>query len=193
MIKDEAIVLRATEYKEQKRIISLLSKQMGLISVLVKRISHKNLNLHSLSSPLHRCEYILRSQGQDFYTLVDGHVLDTYVDIRQSFGHLKAALDILHITERSQMPNASCPLLYQVLLGYLTTLKTSKNPQVVWASYALKLLKHEGVYQPGKGDPLLGKLAEIKRYEELHRYDISEQELQAIEELLRGILAINFP
>jgi DNA repair protein RecO (recombination protein O) len=178
MINEEAIVLRSTQYKETDRIITLLTKEAGILSVMAKRISHKDLKMHSLASPLHRGEYILSPINPDLFRLKDGHILDTYVEVRRSFAHLKVALELLDLTEKSQMPGEAAPLLYLLLSSYLTALKVVENPQLLKISYVLKLLRHEGIYDAEEFSSKIDLLAHIKSFKELIHYEIDAKELE---------------
>ena len=178
MIQEEAIVLRSTQYKDSERIVTLLTKESGILSVLAKRVSQKDLKVHSLTTPLHRGDYILTKGSSDLYKFKDGHILDTFVELRRSFLHLKTALELLDFVQKSQMPGEAAPLLYLLVSGYLNALKTTQNPSALKVSFILKLLKHEGIYQTGELPSHIDALAHISHYSELENHLLTETELE---------------
>ena len=79
--KIKGITLKATVFKENSRIIQVFSKDLGIISILIKRISSKKTNLLSLSSPFCYGEFILKKSKGDItsFSTAISRVLGKYV------------------------------------------------------------------------------------------------------------------
>ncbi len=184
-MKDEAVVLKSVQYRDHQRIITLLTRHHGIVSAHARRISQKDLKMHNLCSPLCYGEYILSKGAKDLYHLYDGHTIDTHHDVRGSFDHLSVACELLNLLARTQLPGKPSPPLFAMLLGYLNALKTSGEPHALELSFALKLLKHEGLYDSSKIPKELHPLAEVSHYTEVSSTPISfEQKKQYKKELL---------
>lgn len=143
--KGEGIILHSFEYKEQERIVSIFTHHSGIISVIVKQLSKKNLTLVNLTTPFCQSEFIYRKGKSDLYRFIDGTILDSHLSIRQSLSHLQYGGKMLQAIRSTQFPGKPAPFLYQLLLSYIKKLPTYIEPGALYCSFQLKLLKHEGL------------------------------------------------
>lgn len=143
--RGEGIVLKSTDYKESNRILSIFTPHAGVINVIVKRISKKKTTLINLTSPLCRAEFVYRKGRSQLYSFIDGTILDLHLPLRHSYKHLQTAGNMLRAIATTQYPEKPVPILYYLLLSYLKKLPTFSKPKVLFASFKLKLLKHEGL------------------------------------------------
>lgn len=143
--RGEGIILKSTDYKESNRILSIFTPHAGIISVIVKRISKKKPTLINLTSPLCRAEFVYRKGRSQLYSFIDGTILDLHLPLRHSYKHLQTAGNMLSAIATTQFPEKPVPVLYHLLLSYLKKLPTFSKPEVLFASFKLKLLKHEGL------------------------------------------------
>jgi len=143
--KAEGIVLKTLDYKESERIITLFTPHEGIISVIVKRLSKKKPHLINLTSPLCRAEVLYRRGKSDLCLFLDGTILDLNLPLRKSYSTLQLGGKMLRAISLSQFPGKPAPLLYKLLLFYLKELPDFPDPEILWASFQLKLLKHEGL------------------------------------------------
>ncbi|MDN3508446.1 MAG: DNA repair protein RecO [Candidatus Neptunochlamydia sp.] len=143
--KTEGIVLKAVPFKENDRILSLFTPDQGVISLYVRRLSKKKPALMNLTTPPCRGEYLFRKGRSDLYRFIDGTILDLHLPLRRSYHHLEYAGKMLQAILKSQMPGKSAKNLYHFLASYLKKLSEASFPETLWASFALKLLKYEGL------------------------------------------------
>ena len=143
--KGEGIILHSLEYKEQERIISIFTPHSGMISLIVKQLSKKNLTLVTLTTPFCRSEFIYSKGKSDLYRFIDGTILDPHLSIRQSLSHLVYGGKMLQAIRSTQFPGKPAPFLYQLLLSYIKKLPTYREPEPLYSSFLLKLLKHDGL------------------------------------------------
>lgn len=143
--KTEGIVLKTVPFKENDRILSLFTPDYGVISLYVRGLSKKNTALINLTTPLCRAEYLFRKKRSDLYHFIDGSIIDLHLPLRRSYHHLASAGKMVQAISKSQMPGKSGKRLYQLLSAYLKKLPETSFPETFWASFALKLLKHEGL------------------------------------------------
>lgn len=142
--KDEGIVLKSIDYKDQQKIITLFTLNRGIISLIVKGINRKRTHLLTLASPLTHAEYHFSIRRSDLYTFQDGSPLNTHYQLRENLNHLQTAVSFAEALLSSQFPGKPAPALYQLLLVYLKYLPRFPDPSPLRASFLLKLLKHEG-------------------------------------------------
>lgn len=142
--KDEGIVLKSIDYKDQQKIITLFTQSRGLVSLIVKGINRKKTHLLTLTSPLTQAEYHFSIRRSDLYTFQDGSPLNTHHQLRENLDHLQTAVSFAEALLSSQFPGKPAPALYQLLLVYLKHLPSFSDPSPLKASFLLKLMKHDG-------------------------------------------------
>ena len=143
--KEEGIVLKATDYQESSRIVSLFTKSSGIISLIVKRLCKKKTTLINLTSPLCRAEFIYRKSKSSLYLFLDGSILDLHLPLRKSYLYLTTASKLLKMISISQLPEKPAPHLYHLLSLSLKNMPLFSDPLALYSAFQLKLLKHEGL------------------------------------------------
>ncbi len=143
--KTEGIVLRAFDYKDRQRIVTLFSQDAGLISVIIKGLSKKNYRLLSLSTPFSQIEILYSKGKSDLFRFVDGSVLEENMRLREQYAYLQAAGSLAQAVLRSQMPGKPSPALYLLFRSFLKQIPTFANLSLLVPSFQLKLLRHEGL------------------------------------------------
>ncbi len=142
--KTEGIVLRAQDYKERHRIITLFTPE-GLLSLIVRGISRKNTRLLSLTTLFCHGEYHYRRGHSELLPFRDGNPIDEHLILRQNLKSLQAAGALANAILSSQMPGKSSPALYLLYKLYHRQVPQFPDPDILVASFYLKLLKHEGM------------------------------------------------
>jgi DNA repair protein RecO (recombination protein O) len=142
--KTEGIVLRSQDYQERHRIITLFSPE-GLISLIVRNISRKNTRLLSLTTPFCHGEYLFHRGRTELLSFRDGTVLDDHLCLRQSLKSLQIAGALANAILTSQMGGKPAPALFALYKSYHNQVPHFNNPEVLLASFYLKLLKYEGL------------------------------------------------
>lgn len=141
----EGIVLRSIPFQERHRILSLFTKQAGLVSLIIKNVSPKNLQRLALATPLTRAEFVCQPRLSSLYPVLDGTVLDEHFPLRERFSSLQTAGTMAHSLLCSQMAEKPSRDLYNLFQAYLRTLSSFSTPQILLTSFLLKLLKHDGL------------------------------------------------
>jgi DNA repair protein RecO len=148
-IATSAITLKCTLLKQDdERIVTLFSRELGIISLIIKKIGKNDYNKRMLSSTLTRGQYILSSSKSDLFYLVEGSIQDSYLQIRDDLQKLQTAIKMAGIINQTQWPGKAQPTVFDLLTSYLHKLKSCFNPKTLELSFILKLLKHEGLLPP---------------------------------------------
>jgi DNA repair protein RecO (recombination protein O) len=143
--KAEGIVLRSLEYRDRQRIITLFTKEEGIISLIVKHISSKRSTMLALTTPFTRGEYLYRRGRSELMPLEDATLLDEHLELRNRFESLQAAGELVQAILASQMPGKAAPILYGLFSAYLKQIAHFPKPDSAICSFLLKILKHEGL------------------------------------------------
>lgn len=141
----EGIILRSVEYKEKERILTLFTKEKGLLSCIVKSISPKKYHLLAQTSLFCQADFLLRKTRSDLYTFIEAKIVEEHLFLRLDYSHICTAGDFTKAILHSQLPGKSSPLLFALLASFLKQIPLFSNPHPLIASYYLKILHHEGL------------------------------------------------
>jgi len=143
--KTEGITLKVTAFKENSRIIQIFSKDFGIISLLIKRISPKKSNLLALSTPFCHGEFLLKKNKGDIFSFLDGNILHHHLALRNDFNVMQAASKCIRSILKTQFQEKHAPMLFQLLSSYLKAIPSFQDPFVLMSSFYLKLLHYESL------------------------------------------------
>jgi len=141
-IKTKIITLKSTPFKENSKILQVLTKDLGIVSVIVNGLSKKNLNLMTLSSVFTVSEIILKKKNSNIYSYDDFTIIDGNLHLRENFKCLEASSYMVKAIIDSHFPQKTTYGIYLLLKTYLK--KIFINPDALYLSFLLKLLNKEG-------------------------------------------------
>jgi len=127
----KGLLLQAIPYLGQKKILKILTQDHGLISLMTR----------SSASPFCIAEWVYKKTQKELSTLTDFSLLDPLLELRQDYTLITAAGSMARDLLRTQMPNKPAP--FTLACAYFK--KLPLNPQMMLASFRLKLLIHEGL------------------------------------------------
>ncbi len=147
--KIEGIVLRAQDYKENQRIVTLFTPQ-GVLGLIVKGIASKKSTLLALTTPFCHGEYHVVRGNSDLFQFRDGTVLDEHFILRGRLDWLRTAGALTQLILRSQMPHKPTPELFSLYKAYLAQVPKMHNFEALVCSFLLKVLRLEGEFDEGQ-------------------------------------------
>lgn len=133
------IVLKTLNYQENRKIITVFSKEKGMISIVVPQASRR----FDLCSTFSEVELILRGTRSELFKFEDGSVIDAHLELRSSLESLKTAGELGRLILKSQLPGKAAPKLY--LLFSLCLKKIPLYGSKLLSLFVVKLAAHEGV------------------------------------------------
>lgn len=134
-IKTPGLLLQAIPYLGKQHILKVFTLEDGLVTLMAK----------SGHSPFYIAEWVYRKKRSDIYTLQDSSLLDGLLDLRQNYETLCAAGRIAQDLLHSQLPCKKNTDLYALVCSYFKKLSTFSRPEVLVASFRMKLLLHDGL------------------------------------------------
>lgn len=139
----EGVVLRSIQYKDHHRIVTLFTKQEGMVSLLVKRVtSPAKMNL---LSPFSQIEAVYQKKNSDLFHFKDGTLLSDHRYLRDKWSLLESAGKIGALLLKSQLPGKPAPLLYDLTIACFKQLPQFEESAAPLLLFYLKFLTHEGV------------------------------------------------
>lgn len=134
-IKTPGLLLQSIPYLGQKKILKVLTPEHGLIAFFAKTTQ---------LTPFCLAEWVYLKSHKEIHPLQDSTLLDPLLELRQDYNTLAAAGAIAQDLLRTQLPGKKAP--FALACAYFK--KLPLNPQILAASFRLKLLLHEGLLSP---------------------------------------------
>jgi len=137
--KSHGILLQAIPYLGKGRIFKIFTEEDGLITLIAKKPSL------ALVSPFCIAEWVYQKKQREIFTLTEYSLLDALLGLRQSYEALSTAGSMAQDLLQTQLPGKPAPSLYKLLSSYFKKILIFDHPDILAASFRLKLLLHEGL------------------------------------------------
>lgn len=148
LIKCEGIVIRSKDYSEGNKIVTILTKEIGKISMMARGAKKANSRLSSVTQLLTHGHYLLaRASSKSMATLQQGELIHSFRLVRQDLWLTSYAAYLAELIDKIIEDNQPHAYYYQLLLEALQYFEDGKDPQVVTHLIELKILQAEG-YAP---------------------------------------------
>jgi DNA repair protein RecO len=131
--KTEGILLQSIPYLGSKKILKVLTPDLGLISLICK--------MKNQPAPFCIAEWVLRKNQKDLYPVIDFSLIDPLLHLRSDFTTLLTAGILASDLLKTQLPGKKAP--FALACTYFK--KLSLSPNTLLASFRLKLLLYEGL------------------------------------------------
>lgn len=137
------LVLRETPTKEADKILTVLSAELGKISVIAKGARSRRSRFSAAAELLVYSEMTLSQKGEWYY-LVEGNTLELFSGIRADFQKLALASYFAELTETVCLGDSS-PEILPLLLNALYALSAlGKDPELVKVAFTWRLMALAG-------------------------------------------------
>lgn len=157
--RTEGIILKAFNFQDFDKILTVFSPEMGLIKLVVKKANSKKMTGH-MTMPLTRAEFVFTKGNSELLKCQEISLVNAHLPLRDDLDSLEAACEILQVILDSQAANTPSPDLYALSAYYLNKIGTASNPHLLTSSFRLKVLRHDGLL--GLGDVCAGCMAPLK-------------------------------
>jgi len=115
------IVLRHANYRDNDRMLTLLTPDHGRMDVLARGCRRPRSPLMSASEMFCTGEYLLFAQ-RDRATLTSCAIHDSFYPLRLDFDRLSYGVYLLNLCEAAAQPEQPCPELFWLLIRFLSRL-----------------------------------------------------------------------
>lgn len=140
-VRIEGLILKSLIFKESDHILTVFSKEQGLVSLFSKK-----KNPHSLNSPLIQAEFVVEQGKGELYPCKEISLINSFLKIREKIESFEAAFQLVRAILDSQFPHKPAPQLYELFIRYLQEIPQTSNPGTLSSSFFLKVLRHEGLF-----------------------------------------------
>ncbi len=161
-VKVNALVIRAIDYKDNDRILTLYSLEKGKITAGIKGVKKAGAKLKFCSEPFCFAEYILAEKGGR-YTVISASYIDSFYDLRLDIKkyYLSAVvLDFLNLQTENEVQDIE---LFDLAINALKNICYTKKERVSLANFFYRAIEILGYsFQSplclGCGDEIKGRV-----------------------------------
>ena len=145
-IVTQGIVLRETVTREADKILTVLTREQGKISVIARGVRRKGCKYAACAQPLAYSEWTLYKKG-DWYYANDGRTLELFSGLRSDLEAMSLGFYLAELTEAVATEETAEELLRHILNGLYALAALRKPPALVKAAFEIRLLGLAG-YEP---------------------------------------------
>ena len=146
LYRSEGIVIRAMDYGETHKIITLFTNNVGKVGILVKGAKKVRSKHASLAQPFTYGEFVFTRQT-GLGNLQHGEIIESHHLLRENLDLSAHAAYITELTEKAIPEEEVNHIHFQLLKHCFLALQTGKDFEVISQIYQMKLLALTG-YDP---------------------------------------------
>lgn len=143
--QSEGIVIQVVPFRDYDQIVTLFTPEHGMVKVIVKNGPGRQRKMKSSCTPLTGVDISWMEGKGEIGKCEEIATIRHYAALRTTLDLMEAGCDLLRAIQRSQPVGKISPELYLLLLYYLDKLPTISNPDILVASFRLKILRYEGL------------------------------------------------
>lgn len=147
VVKTEGIVVGETNYSESSKILKILTKDYGLISVISKGCRNIKSKLRGVSNKLVYGEFNIYYKENGISTLINVDVIDTLRNIMLDINKISYVSYILDLTEQifKEVTLEQANEIYMLLISIIKKINENYDEAILVNIYELKLLDFLGI------------------------------------------------
>ena len=141
-IKLNALMIRAVDYGENDKILTLLSAEEGKISAGIKGVKKPNAKLRFAAQPFCFAEYILVKRG-DKYTVINCSECESFYDLRTDINKFYAASAVCEAANALSFEGSECSQLFSEAVNTLAAMCAGEESKAL-ISFLVRALRLSG-------------------------------------------------
>jgi len=143
----EGVVIRTTDYGEGNKILTVLTRTLGKVSIMSRGAKKTKSRNAAVSQMFTYADFHYFKSGQ-MGTLNQGELVKTYRVLREQLELSAYAAYMAELTDRVLEEQDTSAYLFEQLIACYDALEEGKHPQIVTHLYELKIMQLGG-YSPG--------------------------------------------
>ncbi len=142
--KTDALVLRATDYRENDRLLTLFTPSRGKLTAGIRGVRKPKAKLAFAAQPFCFAEYVLAERGGR-YTVTAAYLYDGFFPLRTDIVRYYAACSVLETSDALLVEDGGCEPMFVAAVEALKNLSlTDEDPVEILLSFALSALHESG-------------------------------------------------
>jgi len=141
IVKTEAIVLKRMNYRDTSRIVRLLTRDFGLISVIAKGARDRRSRLGPLLDSLNHLQVVFyRKAGRDLHLITQCDMVHRYSTLTEDLARLGPAIAILELAGTASRAEEDGQPLFSAVADSLKSIDEGNDPSGVLLRFEMGLL-----------------------------------------------------
>ena len=144
IISVEGIVVSATPFKENSKILNILTKDHGIIGCVSKGCKNLKSKLRNISEKFAYGTFHLYYKEDGLSTLIDGDIIDYFVNIRSDIikvSYLSYICELAHNVYKE----SSSEEVYPLLISAIIKIEENHNARIITNILELQFLHYLGI------------------------------------------------
>lgn len=129
-VKVTGVVLKAIDYKEKDKLITVFTVELGVISCVLKGVNNAQAKLKFAALPFCFAEFVL-AEKNGFFTVTECSQIESFYNIVSNYNKSLLGFFMLEVTSIIMRNNEPDEQWFLVLLNYLKELAFSETNQMV--------------------------------------------------------------
>ena len=139
LIKVKGIVIRESTYKDNDKIITILTDSIGKVSVIAKGAKKTNSPYLASSQYLVYSEFVLY-QNTGYFYLHSASVINTFYNLRVDLDKLQTVFELTKLINSVTDENQDCERILKLFLNTIYALdKIDKDKKLIVNAFKIKL------------------------------------------------------
>lgn len=140
----EGIILNETNYSETSKILNILTKEYGYISVISKGSRNLKSKLRGISMKLVYANFSINYKENGMSTLLEGSVINSFKYIMNDLNKMQFSLYLINLV-KSVLKESNDLEIFSILKDSLIKINDGYDPLILTNIVEFKLLKYLGV------------------------------------------------
>lgn len=143
-VKVNAVVLKVVDYKENDKLLTLLSVEEGKIRAVIRGIKKPTAKLRFAGQPFCFSEYVLKKRG-DYYSVINANCIEMFYELWQDVEKYYCASIIAEFVDEISLDSAqSDDLALLVVNSYKELLCGENSPKFILCKFFIEGLDYAG-------------------------------------------------
>lgn len=143
--KCESIVIRATNYGESNKVVTLYTREWGKVGVMARGAKKPNSRLAAVTQ-LFTYGYFLVQKGNGLGVLQQGEMISSMRSIKEDIFLTAYASYIIDLTDKSTDEKKPNPYMFELLYQTLNYLNEGYDGEILVNIFEMKMLNTLGLY-----------------------------------------------
>nr|WP_249365501.1 DNA repair protein RecO [Cytobacillus citreus] len=143
--KCEGIIIRATNYGETNKIVTLYTREWGKVGVMARGAKKPNSRLAAVTQ-LFTYGYFLIQKGNGLGTLQQGEMISSMRSIREDIFLTAYASYIVDLTDKGTDDRKPNPFLFELVHQTLNLINEGYDAEILVNIFEMKMLNSLGLY-----------------------------------------------
>ncbi len=145
MFKTQALVIHSIRWHETSKIVTLYTKELGLIKVIARGVFRKNSPLAGRLETLNLINAVISfKETRELQILTAADLLDSFTPLKSDLNRLPYALSIMESIQQVIHPGHKDEIFFDFCLQMIYAMIESKHPLLILWYFLLKLSSYLG-------------------------------------------------